>query len=1623
MKGRIRKTIALLIMIVIVSGLFPRIEMLSTGYAASADSIACFRQTDSEWSSYGFGKRNDTPTVMDTTIGDNIIVNNTTYYYGSGCSLLALTNAVSALLGLTSKSQLRNYDVYPTDLADYAIQKGFRTTGAIDDEGLYSTWCSEKGSKYGISYAGKVSSFNNTAKTHIQHGGVVIYNAPGHFMCIAAYDSASQQYLVLDSAPSKSRQTAAVNGKRWVSETILTEGASNDKKLIFKHGFLLAGSGTVIPTPTVPPIPISSDCGCSESYKGTYTVNTTSKNLNVRKGHGTGYSVVGSLSKGAEVEVLKGNGTWAHIIYDGSERYINMQYLKKKTDTISYTAVSGTVKHYGVPQIYTTEGDVIQTQVITPTSATPDCIIHVDSPSGQYDGSNHIEILGWIASRYSLTYVMCESDSFGQMNLTDNLSDATEELNNAGYSDYSTKVRFRSVIDRRYLQPNTTYYFKVWAGLSNGGTGGVGSQTFEVTSIQPTVIRFDANKPANSYSNGSDIPVAGTIVSLNPISNVSGVVKDITGSSDVIPFDLTLTQDQSLVSNDSVYSYGARFSGIVPRADLKISNNTASVYITATSNNDVDTVKATTFKVGNIILGDYNSHMMTVDNHDNLWIVEGSNTYTVSGYVYANAPIPYVQFDVLYWENHENRGQYTCNLNAITPPNGYSYAVRYEYTLRPGDFSPNTEYRIHLWYGLMNSNGNGDTKYNDDLEKLITRNLTVESFAVTYNANGGNGAPSSQTKQYGKGLTLQTGIPTRTGYTFRGWATSKDSRKINYLPGDSVPSRENHNITLYAVWEKATIVPADLISYNLSAMVTIKNAPKVYQLTPSIKTKYRFTAGGTVGANVVIQNDTGATIDTISNASEAIKEIFLEDNQTYYIVVKPFATNTTGTVTINILVSYPVTFEMNGGFGGPTETIYQYPGETIILPETVPTQSPVAISLVPEEGGLTHEQVFDVSFAYWANYNYGLIDTWQPGDIISRDYPLELVAQWSYGNLGDLWVPEKEGMVFLGWEDKDGRMVTDEWLAMENATYYAIWVPAIPLEGIKLTPKTMTLEVGDVTRFTLSALPTGAILPVVTWNSSNIETAIVDETGQITVLAEGVSVITATSEDGQFSASATVIVGDDVFTVTYDANGGIGAPESVTQSYTQTFVASNLIPERTGYLFLGWAFEADSTEAIIQPGEEMLIDRDRILYAVWRANSYAVIFDANGGENSPQRQIKTYGEALILTDETPTRDGFSFAGWAVNQNADKADYLPGDSYTEESGVTLYALWREHAHAISLNYTYLALMTGDERTLKTTVTPSAAQGALVLWTSSNDAVASVVNGKIAAHSAGQTVITAIVADDPTLTATCRVTVANASQGSGAVTAPTTQTVTAPSGGTVQAEIKFASAYAAYAKIVYSYDSSILELTDVTAAGSWVTVGNNALVLAVASGKITDGTQATLTFRIADDAEPVLAEIDVIVVECYTLDEIASSLYAVVADSIQVGCAEHQLTLIAPIPATNTAYGFGPGWVCSVCGEVFSTQATIHANRCYWLPADLTSIEEGAFEGLPMWQVTLPNGVKTIGSGAFRNCEALLVAVIPNSVTTIADDAFSGCDSLCICGRPGSYAETYAVSHNIPFAAIE
>ena len=108
-----------------------------------------------------------------------------------------------------------------------------------------------------------------------------------------------------------------------------------------------------------------------------------------------------------------------------------------------------------------------------------------------------------------------------------------------------------------------------------------------------------------------------------------------------------------------------------------------------------------------------------------------------------------------------------------------------------------------------------------------SRAKLTTSYTIQYNANGGIGAPSEQTKTHGTALTLSSETPTRTGYTFLGWSTSSAATSATYKVGDSFTA--NANTTLYAVWSSAQCT----LTYNANGGT---GAPPVQTAT----------AGGTV---------------------------------------------------------------------------------------------------------------------------------------------------------------------------------------------------------------------------------------------------------------------------------------------------------------------------------------------------------------------------------------------------------------------------------------------------------------------------------------------------------------------------------------------------------------------------------------------------------------------------------------------------------------------------------------------------------------------------------------------------------------------------------------------------------
>jgi uncharacterized repeat protein (TIGR02543 family) len=90
--------------------------------------------------------------------------------------------------------------------------------------------------------------------------------------------------------------------------------------------------------------------------------------------------------------------------------------------------------------------------------------------------------------------------------------------------------------------------------------------------------------------------------------------------------------------------------------------------------------------------------------------------------------------------------------------------------------------------------------YSNNADVTLYAVWKVNTYSVTYHANGGANVPTAQTKTHGIDLTLSPVIPTRAGYTFIGWSANSEATTAEYSAGGSYTA--NSDVTFYAVWEE-----------------------------------------------------------------------------------------------------------------------------------------------------------------------------------------------------------------------------------------------------------------------------------------------------------------------------------------------------------------------------------------------------------------------------------------------------------------------------------------------------------------------------------------------------------------------------------------------------------------------------------------------------------------------------------------------------------------------------------------------------------------------------------------------------------------------------------------------------
>lgn len=194
-------------------------------------------------------------------------------------------------------------------------------------------------------------------------------------------------------------------------------------------------------------------------------------------------------------------------------------------------------------------------------------------------------------------------------------------------------------------------------------------------------------------------------------------------------------------------------------------------------------------------------------------------------------------------------------------------------------------------------------------------------------------------------------------------------------------------------------------------------------------------------------------------------------------------------------------------------------------------------------------------------------------------------------------------------------------------------------------------------------------------------------------------------------------MGENEFNITYNLNGGNsrrGNPDTYVAG-EDSFDISN--PIKDGYTFEGWTGSCYSSEGYMgvdnySPMQNAGVksrDRGHKAYSAnWKANSYTISFNPNGGSGSMNDQSLSYDSSRPLLENTFMKDGYVFEKWNTSPNGTGKDYEDKEivcNLTNVDGkkITLYAQWTKIKEEDKIEYTvehYKEELDGKYRLAKT-----------------------------------------------------------------------------------------------------------------------------------------------------------------------------------------------------------------------------------------------------------------------------------------------------------------------------------
>lgn len=513
------------------------------------------------------------------------------------------------------------------------------------------------------------------------------------------------------------------------------------------------------------------------------------------------------------------------------------------------------------------------------------------------------------------------------------------------------------------------------------------------------------------------------------------------------------------------------------------------------------------------------------------------------------------------------------------------------------------------------------------------------SFTIKYDANGGSGAPSSQTKSKGSSITLSTVVPKNGDHVFMGWACGNDGRIYSAGSTFSIDA----DATLYAVWghvcDNCHGEGVSAICSTCSGKGTVKGNNLVTGSCPTCNGKgkvYSYENCSWCGGSGKIYTYTCSYGD------------YIGIERTPHVGACPKC----GRWSLKESVSSCSTC---GGSGKITKSSNcskcNGTGRYSYYPD-VTCSACNGLGKIRCSVCNGNKQIKDYTTAYTITLKDGT-STFGSASVIQNE-PYKLT------------VPTKTGYDFIGWFDSasGGKQYTDGtgislavWDISGGKTLYAHWrlnyysITYICNEFVKLKGLPSVYSVED-NNISLSSQER---------NYYNFRWEIDGQT---------VSLIN--------TSYAKDIVVNGVWTpfeykITYVLNDGTASNRTSYNVETQTFKLTE--PTKTGYTFVGWTGsngDIPQKDVTISVGSHA----DLSYTANWRINHYTISFNSNGG-SSVASITQDYNTPVNAPDD-PSLAKKSFVGWFDSSLSNEYQFtvMPAEN------ITLYAKWVDYQVTLS-----------------------------------------------------------------------------------------------------------------------------------------------------------------------------------------------------------------------------------------------------------------------------------------------------------------------------------------------------